>query len=60
MSHLQTRSQIRHIIGAFLFIIGIGLFLGNVTGRFPSFSYAGCMVMCVGGIIYKGGKWSGS
>jgi hypothetical protein len=52
--------QIRHVLGVFIFIIGIGLLLGNITRQFPSFPLAGFIVMCVGGIIYKGGKWSGS
>src|SRR4051794_22495340 len=53
---VEGRRQLRQLLGAFVFIIGIGLFLGNVTGRFPTFALAGFMVMCVGGIIYKGRK----
>ncbi len=56
----EGKGQIRQFLGVFIFIVGIGLFLGNVTGRFPTFSSAGFMVMCVGGILYKAGRKAGS
>jgi hypothetical protein len=38
-------------VGGIIFVIGVGLFLGNVTGKFISFPYAGYITMLVGGAI---------
>lgn len=38
-------------VGGIIFVAGVGLFLGNVTGMFISFPYAGYVTMLVGGAI---------
>jgi hypothetical protein len=44
----------RKFIGTLVILVGIGLFIGNVTGVFPTFSYAGFITMGVGGLIFGG------
>ena len=50
-------------VGGIIFVAGVGLFLGNMTGMFVSFPYAGYITMLVGGAIagvgwrkYKSGQ----
>jgi hypothetical protein len=31
--------------------LGVGLLIGNVTGVFPTFPFAGFIVMTIGGVI---------
>jgi hypothetical protein len=42
-------------LGALVFVVGVGLFVGNVTGAFPSFPCAGFLVMGLGSLIWKVG-----
>jgi hypothetical protein len=42
--------------GALLCCVGLGLLLGNVTGLFPTFPFAGFIVMTVGGAIVSAGS----
>ena len=43
------------VVGAVVFLGGGVLYLGNVTGAFPSFPYAGFVVMGVGGLLEGAG-----
>jgi hypothetical protein len=43
-------------VGGLIFVIGCGLFLGNTTGKFVSFPYAGYITMGIGGAIFAFGK----
>jgi hypothetical protein len=45
-------------LGGIMFVVGIGLFIGNRTGAFPTFPFAGFIVMAIGGAIYGAGKVS--
>jgi hypothetical protein len=39
------------LLGAVLIVAGGGLFIGNTTGIFPTFSYAGDIVMFIGALV---------
>jgi hypothetical protein len=43
-------------LGAFVFLLGIGLFIGNVTGLFRTFPMAGWLTMFLGGGIFGWGE----
>ncbi len=42
-------------VGGLIFVVGVGLFIGNVTGMFISFPFAGYITMAVGGAIAGAG-----
>jgi hypothetical protein len=44
------------VCGALMVLLGAGLFLGNVTGLFPTFPFAGFLVMTAGGLLFGVGK----
>jgi hypothetical protein len=46
--------------GALVFVLGVGLFLGNVTGLFPTFPCAGFVVTTVGAVIWGAGRAAGA
>jgi hypothetical protein len=37
--------------GTLILLLGVGLLIGNITGLFPTFPFAGFIVMTVGGVI---------
>ena len=41
------------VIGGVIFAAGVLLLIGNVTGLFPTFPFAGFIVMLIGGGISK-------
>lgn len=43
-------------LGTIVFVIGIGLLIGNITRIFPTFPFAGFIVMFIGGAIWRAGK----
>lgn len=43
-------------VGAVIFVVGVLLFAGNVTGKFISFPYAGYITMGIGGAIIAFGR----
>jgi hypothetical protein len=47
------------IFGGFLFVVGIGLLIGNRSGLFPTFPFAGFWVMGLGGLMMSafGRSW---
>jgi hypothetical protein len=45
--------------GALIFLLGVGLFIGNVTGLFPTFPFAGFIAMTVGSLLFGAGRGSG-
>lgn len=38
-------------VGTLIILLGVGLLIGNVTGVFPTFPFAGFIVMTIGGVI---------
>ena len=42
-------------VGGLIFVVGVGLFAGNITGMFISFPYAGYITMFIGGAIAGAG-----
>lgn len=44
------------LLGGALFVAGVGLFIGNVSGTFRTFSGAGWITMAIGGAIWKAGS----
>jgi hypothetical protein len=40
-----------YLLGGIVFFIGIFLFIGNITGLFPTFPFAGFIVMGIGGVL---------
>lgn len=45
-----------NVIGLIILIVGIFLFIGNVSRAFPTFPLAGWATMAVGGIIMRAGR----
>ncbi len=45
-----------HVLGALIFVVGIGLFIGNKTGALPTFPLAGFIVMEIDGAIWRAGR----
>jgi hypothetical protein len=45
--------------GALIFLLGVGLFIGNITGLFPTLPFAGFIVMMVGSLLFRAGRASG-
>ena len=43
------------ILGGLVVVVGAGLWIGNVSGAFPTFPLAGYLTMLVGGIIFRVG-----
>ena len=43
-------------VGGLIFVVGVLLFLGNTTGKFYSFPYAGYITMGIGGAIFAFGR----
>lgn len=43
-------------VGGLIFVVGVLLFLGNMTGKFISFPYAGYITMGIGGAIFAFGR----
>jgi hypothetical protein len=41
--------------GGLVFLLGVGLFLGNTTGLFPTLPFEGFIVMTVGGLLMGAG-----
>jgi hypothetical protein len=39
------------LLGAALAVAGVGLYIGNKTGAFPTFPYAGGMLMGIGALV---------
>jgi hypothetical protein len=48
--------QMLIIVGGVIVVIGAGLWIGNVTGKFVSFPFAGYITMGIGGAIVAFGK----
>jgi hypothetical protein len=42
---------LRLLLGVLIFMLGIGLWIGNLSGRFPTFPFAGFVIMTAGGAI---------
>jgi hypothetical protein len=40
------------LLGGAIFVVGLGLFFGNTTGGFPTFPFAGYIVMGIGALIW--------
>jgi hypothetical protein len=66
VAHAQVRARpedraalILQLAGGLLFLAGGGLFMGNVTGLFPTFPFAGFIVMGIGGAIFQAGLRAG-
>jgi hypothetical protein len=47
-------------VGGIVFVIGVGLFGGNVSGMFVTFPFAGYIGMLVGGGIFGVGQRMGT
>jgi len=43
------------IVGGLIFVLGAGLWIGNVSGAFPTFPLAGYLTMLVGGVVFRVG-----
>jgi hypothetical protein len=66
LAHAQLQAQqagggglALQLLGGLIFVVGIGLFIGNVTGVFPTFPFAGFIVMGIGGAIVGAGQRAG-
>jgi hypothetical protein len=43
------------VIGTLIIIVGFILMAGNITGLFPTFPFAGFIVIFIGGLVSKAG-----
>ncbi|HKB01102.1 MAG TPA: hypothetical protein VKD90_02735 [Gemmataceae bacterium] len=43
-------------LGGFVAVVGAILWIGNMTGFFPTFPFAGIVTILIGGAIYKAGS----
>jgi hypothetical protein len=66
LAHAQVQARqadggglAQQLLGGLIFVVGIGLFIGNVTGIFPTFPFAGFIVMGIGGAIFGAGQRAG-
>ena len=46
------------ILGVIVIIVGIGLWIGNVSGQFRTFPGVGYLTILIGGVIAKAGSGS--
>jgi membrane-bound ClpP family serine protease len=44
------------VLGSVVFVLGVGLLIGNVTGIFPTLPFAGFVVMTIGGAMVGAGS----
>lgn len=49
-------TPVRQIIGGIIVVVGIGLWIGNMTGVFPTFPFAGILTIIVGSVIAGSGQ----
>jgi len=47
------------ILGGLIFVAGAGLWIGNVSGTFPTFPGCGWLVMLAGGFVFRLGGSTG-
>lgn len=52
-AHQSSGSSAAGAIGLVIFVLGILLLLGNVTGLFPTFPFAGFITMAIGGWVSR-------
>ena len=43
------------VIGLLVLVVGIGLFIGNISGAFPTFPGLGWITIAIGGVIMRAG-----
>lgn len=43
-------------VGGLIVVVGALLWIGNVSGKFPTFPYAGYITIAIGGAIFAFGK----
>jgi hypothetical protein len=55
----QNRSAGTMVLGVLLFLGGIALFIGNTTGLFPTFPFAGFLLMTIGGAVCAAAQRAG-
>src|SRR5262249_12420701 len=48
----SVKGMLLKLVGGVVFVVGIGLFFGHVSGAFPTFPYAGFVVMGIGGALW--------
>jgi hypothetical protein len=39
-------------IGGILWVVGLGLFLGHITGVFATYPFLGCIILIIGGVMW--------
>lgn len=44
------------VLGGIIFVVGLFLFIGNISGAFPTFPCAGWLGIMIGGAIWGAGK----
>jgi hypothetical protein len=49
-------SSVRTVIGGIIIVIGVCLWIGNMTGIFPTFPFAGILTIIIGGAIAGSGQ----
>jgi hypothetical protein len=52
----NVKATVLQLVGGAVFALGIGLLIGNITGLFRTFPFAGYLTMAVGGAIYGAGQ----
>lgn len=52
----QVSVSILQVLGCLLFLLGIFLMIGNLTGSFVTFPFAGFITMMVASMLFEKGK----
>lgn len=53
MGDIDFKGMGLQIIGGIIFVVGVGLFVGNISGFFRTFPGAGYLTMALGGFLWK-------
>jgi hypothetical protein len=51
--HSGAGNALHLLLGVLIFMLGIGLWIGNRTGLFPTFPFAGFIVMAIGSVVLQ-------
>jgi hypothetical protein len=55
-SHQSHQQDSVVVLGSLIIVVGLGLFLGNITGLFPTFPFAGYLTIGLGGLVLSAGR----
>ncbi|MFT3880028.1 MAG: hypothetical protein QM703_10265 [Gemmatales bacterium] len=54
--HRPQQQMAAVVLGTLIVVVGIGLLIGNISGLFPTFPFAGYLTIGLGGLIASAGR----